>query len=368
MFKKCISVVALITLLFVGTAFAQAPAAPPVVNLSSQKIVQISLVVKDIQKVAKRFSDVFGNSWNFYDFRPKQIVLYDKPLGDVDTYLKVALASIGGRSIKLVQPISGPSSYMDYLNKSGEGFYTMGLGTLANHDEAVAALKKAGVAIEMQGSLGNLATFTILDLVADAGCRIEFNGRSAQSFETNMQLTGSYVPDGPSMINMERPLFAGGKRFTQVGIVVKDEKKAAKRLEDLFGIKGWNIAPISKKSNAYLNEKLLTEAQMPALQNDAAMGMWGDVQLEILRPFGLGPSCHQDFLDQRGNGIQHLSFSQQADCDDVVDALKRGGINSEYSATLGGTSTVNYLDMEGQMGGFQLEITKSTTFPPPPQK
>jgi hypothetical protein len=39
--------------------------------------------------------------------------------------------------------------------------------------------------------------------------------------------------------------------------------------------------------------------------------------------------------------------------------VKKAGINSEYSATLGGVSVVNYLAMQEQMGGFQLEITKN---------
>jgi len=38
--------------------------------------------------------------------------------------------------------------------------------------------------------------------------------------------------------------------------------------------------------------------------------------------------------------------------------LKKGGIESEYSATLGNVSLVSYLAMREQLGGFQLEITK----------
>jgi hypothetical protein len=309
--------------------------------------------------VARRFSDVFGNSWAFYDFRPKDIVVREKVPGGVDCYLKVALAQIGGRSFKLIQPVSGPSSHMDFLQKNGEGFYTLGLGTLINHDAVVAALKKAGVGIEMQGGLGNDANFTILDLAEDLGCRIEFNSPAIQSAETNMQMTGAYVPKSPGLINMDKPHFAGGKRFMQVGIVLKDEKKAARRFQELLGIGNWNLTPIPRKAEVYLNERLVTEAEMPALQNDAAFGYWGDLQLEVLRPYGLGASCHQWFLDKHGNGIQHLSLGRQADYDDVIAALKKGGIHSEYSATLGGTKVVNYLAMQDQMGGMQLEIQKN---------
>ncbi len=109
---------------------------------------------------------------------------------------------------------------MEFLKKNGEGFYAFSLGTLPSHDKVISALKKAGVIIEMQGSLGNNAIFTINDTVDDLGCRIELNSPANQAFETNMQLTGVYVPSGSSIINMERPIFAGGKKFTQVGIVL----------------------------------------------------------------------------------------------------------------------------------------------------
>jgi len=47
-------------------------------------------VVRDIEKVVKRFSEVFGMTpWKFYDFRPKGIVLHDKALGNVDCLVKV---------------------------------------------------------------------------------------------------------------------------------------------------------------------------------------------------------------------------------------------------------------------------------------
>jgi len=53
-----------------------------------------------------------------------------------------------------------------------------------------------------------------------------------------------------------------------------------------------------------------------------------------------------------------VSFGRQPDYDQVITATKKAGINSEYSATLGGITVVNYLAMQDQLGGFQLEITK----------
>ena len=201
----------------VRTAFAQAPAAQPAVNLSGEKIVQVSMVVKDVQKVSKRFSDVFGPSWRFYDLKPKQVVLHDKELPDGNCYLKLAIGNCGGRSFKLVQPVSGQSSYMEFLEKQGEGLYSIGFGSLAAHDQIVAALKNAGVGIEMQGDLGDNSRFTILETAEDLGCRIEFASPPHRGVETYIQQTGSFVPDRPSLVNMDRPVFPGGKRFNQSG-------------------------------------------------------------------------------------------------------------------------------------------------------
>lgn len=352
-----VSAVILATLSCGGTPPVVEQEIKPVVNVSAEKVVQFGLVVRDADKVARRFSDVFGASWRFYDVRPKAIVLHDKELGDVESLMKVAIGDVGGRSIKLIQPVSGPSVYREFLDKYGEGFLYFSLGTVASHDGIVAALKKAGVATAMQARLGDKTTFTILDTVEDLGCNIELVSQGWNETESYMQLTGVYEHNGPSIIDMGSPTFSGGKRINQVGIVVTDEKRVARRYQELLGIGPWRLSPIAKKTDAFLDEKPVPEAGLPGLGNDAAFSYLGDIQFELLKPAG-GPSCHRRFLDRRGNGIQHVSVGRQVDYDQVIAALKKEGINSEYSATLGGTSVVNYLAMQEQMGGFQVEYTK----------
>lgn len=344
-------------------AFPQAATVQSAVNLSGEKIIQISLAVRDVNKVAKRFSEVFGGSWKLYDMKPKQILLHDKALGDAQCYLKIAIGAFGGRSFKLIQPVSGQSSYAEFLQKNGEGFYTIGLGTLSNHDQIVAALKKAGIAIEMQGDLGNDSKFTIMETVEDLGCRIEFSSPAIKAGEANLKQTGMLAPTGASVIDMDRPIFSGGKKFNQVGIVVRDEKKVAKRFAELLGIRDWRYsAGPPGLTSAFLNEKPVPESAMPSIDVAFANSWLGDIQLEVIRPIGLRPGgCHQWFLDKHGNGIQHLSFGLQADYAAAVEAMKKTGINSEFSATLrtpgsaGGVS-VSYFATQNQMGGFQLEM------------
>jgi hypothetical protein len=343
------------------TAMAQSPPERSVVNLGREKIIQFSLVVRDIGKVAKRFSEIFGNPWKFYDAKPEQVILHNKALPGADCRFKVGLGVLGGRSFKLIQPISDQSSYAEFLKRNGEGFYTIGLGTLASHDQVVSALQRSGVPVEMQGNLGNGSRFTIMGTMEDLGCRIELSSPGGDANETDLNQTGALSPAAAGAIEMDKPVFSGGRKFNQVGIVVKDEKKAARRFEELLGIQGWaySFGPPGLTS-AFLNEKPVPKSDMPSLDVAFANGWLGDIQIEVIRPVGLQPGgCHQWFLDRHGNGIQHLSLGMQPDYYAVVNALKRAGIGHEFSATLERGAdgvAVSYFAMQSQMGGFQLEL------------
>jgi len=349
-------------LLSARSALAQGPPAgesKSVVNLSGQKIVLISMVVKDAEKVARRFSDVFGPSWKFYEMRPKQLVLHDKELGDADCLLKLAIGFCGGRTFKLVQPVSGQSSYSEFLQKQGEGFYSIGLGSINGDDRMVSALKKAGVGVEMQCDVGDGSKLTILETGQELGCRIEFAGIPKQAEATSIRQTGSYTAKGPGIMNMDRPIITGGRRFGQVGIVIDDEKRAAKRYEELFGIGGWRFMsiPVVKAS---LNGKPVPEADLPSLEVGMGGASLGDMSIELLAPVKLNPGgVHRAFFDKHGNGFQHLMVNPPAgDHDANVDALLKAGMKMEVRATikLGNfTASGDYIGMEEQLGGFVLE-------------
>lgn len=331
-------------------------------DLSKEKIIQFSLVVKDAEKVAKRFSRIFGIHWKLYELSLKQCILHDKESADSGCRLNSAIGSFGGRSLKLVQPVSGRSAYAEFLENSGEGFYTIGLGTLINHEHIVNALQSAGISLEMQGNIDG-ATFSIMDTMDDLGCRIEFSGPTREMEEANIKQTGVLMPDGQGIANLEKPIFSGGKKINQVGLVVRDERKAAARFEELLGVSGWEYAyGPPGLVNAYLNGKPVPESGMESLDVAFAMGVLGDIQIEIIKPIGLRPGgCHQVFLDRRGNGIQHVSFGIQPDYYEFVDEMKAAGIGVEFSASIKDHGvSATYFASQDQLGGFQLEIVGKT--------
>jgi hypothetical protein len=339
-----------------------APAPDSVVKFVGPKVTQITMVVKDAEKVARRFTDVFGPSWKFYEFRPTQVVLYDKPLGDTACVLKLAVGNCGGHTFRLVQPVSGQSSYADFLAKEGEGYYSIGLGVQPGHDPMVEALKKAGVGIEMQGEVGDGSKFTVLQTAADLGLRVELDSPTTMPGAANLRQTGTHFATKPGIIDMDLPVVSSGRRFTQIGIVVKDDKAVAKRYEELFGVTGWRFIPIPVSAAAYRGQAL-TEAELPSATVDQAVAYIGDTQIELLCPNDQNPGgVHRHFLDKHGsgNGFQHLMISPSAgNRMEALAAMAKAGLKPEWTATVHiGKMTGNgdYVGMEDQLGGFLLEF------------
>lgn len=345
-----------------GPACAQSTSVPPKVNLTAGgKVQQIAMVVKDAERVAKRFSDVFGSSWTFYEFRPKQLVLHDKDLGDADCVLKLAIGDCGGHSFKLVQPVSGQNSYAEFLQKQGEGFYGIGLGAFPNHDQMLMAFRDAGAGVEMQGDVGDGSKFTILETAEDLGLRVEFGSVPKQAAAANLRKTGRFTRTRPGMIDMNLPVISGGRRFVDLGIVVKDEKKSAQRYEELFGIGSWQFQHTSTPLEYTFNGKKIVEADLPSTTLNRGVAYLGDTQIELLAPMPQGPGGpHKAFLDKHGNGFELLALSPAAgDHDAVVDALVKAGLRKELEATTrhgNTTGHATYIGMQEQVGGFVLEF------------
>ena len=100
-------------------------------------------------------------------------------------------------------------------------------------------------------------------------------------------------------------------KLTQVGVVVKDVKQVAERLAFL------GIGPFQEM-------KLPTDRQelfrgKPALADAKIMGTTlGGTQLELIQPVAT-ESPHREFLETRGEGIQHIMVA----VDDIEKEIKR---------------------------------------------
>jgi len=107
-----------------------------------QNIFQIGMVVKDIDEKAKFFWDNLGiGPWYFVEFGPNAgtKTYYGEP---ASFELKIALAQVGPVQLELIQPVSGMSPHMDFINAELEGLHH--LGVLVDDIGQVDYFKKLG--------------------------------------------------------------------------------------------------------------------------------------------------------------------------------------------------------------------------------
>ena len=103
----------------------------------------------------------------------------------------------------------------------------------------------------------------------------------------------------------------GTKTIAHVAIVVNDIEKTTRAYAELFGID----PPIVRLGNSpdYMGESTEGKAKMAFIQLE-------NIILEFFEPVG-GPSAWQDFLEKKGEGVNHFGFWIE-DLEDHVNYFK----------------------------------------------
>ncbi len=107
----------------------------------------------------------------------------------------------------------------------------------------------------------------------------------------------------------------GMKAIAQVAIVCRDIEATSKRWAAVLGVP----APQIRTTRPGAEVKETYRGRPSAGQAKLAFIEAGQVTLELIEPVGEGTSW-KDFLDQHGEGVQHIAF-QVADPDQTVQAL-----------------------------------------------
>jgi methylmalonyl-CoA/ethylmalonyl-CoA epimerase len=82
--------------------------------MKERKIIQIGIVVKDMDKALKHYTEIFGaGPWDIYEFAPpdmREATYMGKP---ADWSALLALTWVGDRHLELIKPLKGPNVYYD---------------------------------------------------------------------------------------------------------------------------------------------------------------------------------------------------------------------------------------------------------------
>lgn len=139
--------------------------------------------------------------------------------------------------------------------------------------------------------------------------------------------------------------------FVQIGVVVRDLDRTVKVLSEVFGLGPFRFTtyPTERSDMA-----TWYRGEPGHFSHRIAFAELGPIELEIVQPL-TGNSTLTEFLDEHGEGIQHIRFNV-ADVQQVVDYLAGHGIEPAMSGVgLRPGTTWMHLDTAGAVG-FVIEV------------
>jgi methylmalonyl-CoA/ethylmalonyl-CoA epimerase len=140
--------------------------------------------------------------------------------------------------------------------------------------------------------------------------------------------------------------------FVQIGVVVKDLESTVKALSEIFGLGPFQL--ITYPTDECEDAQLAFRGKPGNFRHRLAFARLGPIELEIAQPLN-GESGLTEFLNEHGEGIQHIRFNVK-ELQPVIDHLAEKGIQPLMSGSglRQGTRWV-HLDTEKKVG-FTIEI------------
>ncbi|MES0864336.1 VOC family protein [Ruegeria sp. SCPT10] len=134
--------------------------------MSKTTISQIGVVVRDLDKTMKLYTDLLGwGPWNVYEH--KEPSLHGTHLrGKPSKYsMLCAETMVGDMCYELIQPLEGDSIYKEWLEEHGEGLHHIAVmkPTPKDSDEFKDLMAKSGANMLMGGKIGESIEFYYLD-------------------------------------------------------------------------------------------------------------------------------------------------------------------------------------------------------------
>ena len=141
-------------------------------KLSSNVITQVAIVVRDIEKTARHYAELFG-------MEMPPIILTD-PQEKAHTWYqgqptparaKLAFFRMGSLSLELIEPIGSPSTWQEFLDTHGEGIHHIAF-QIEDMDKAVQFLEGRGMRVVQRGDFTG-GCYAYVDATSQLGTMIE---------------------------------------------------------------------------------------------------------------------------------------------------------------------------------------------------
>ena len=142
--------------------------------------IQIGIIVKDIEKAAKAWSDIFGVPMpeiRVQEPGPNPNVTYRGKSAMYGRKLAAIKIASRGFTVELIQPFGGESSFQEYLDKHGQGVHHLGFAVGDKRDTIVGEFEDSGFGIRTIGlSPDNSWTFIDSEETLGVNLNIKLKG------------------------------------------------------------------------------------------------------------------------------------------------------------------------------------------------
>ncbi|MBQ7372008.1 MAG: VOC family protein [Blautia sp.] len=124
-------------------------------TIDLDQMIQIAFVVKDIEAVAKNWSEIFGIPMPEIHTisSPEECQIYYRGKKS-DSYAKIAVIEVGNLAIELTEPDEADTSWKEFLEThNGNGIHHLGfsVGSDQRRDEVIRMLENRGVGVRHYG-------------------------------------------------------------------------------------------------------------------------------------------------------------------------------------------------------------------------
>lgn len=140
------------------------------------RITQVSLVVRDLDEAVAAYHEAFG--WGAMEgLRSRIPVHHDTQIDGkpAEFSLRGAEVIVGDMNFELLQPLSGPSKWQEFLDTYGEGIMSIAVmfDTAEESEKCKKSFAEHGIGVTMSARIGDHIEYYYLDTQPRFKCPIE---------------------------------------------------------------------------------------------------------------------------------------------------------------------------------------------------
>jgi len=144
-------------------------------SLDTQRVTQVAVVVRDVEKVAKVWADLFGVEVPKSSLTDPLEKAHTTYLGrPTEGRAKLVFFKLDNLQLELIEPVGGPSTWREFLETNGEGVHHIAFGVKGT-DNYVAMLEKKGMPLVQRGEWTAYTggCYTYFDSIQKLGVALE---------------------------------------------------------------------------------------------------------------------------------------------------------------------------------------------------